>query len=148
MKKIIGIVVGVVVIVAVIFGIIFATGKFSSNNVKPDDSVLVQYYDNYLTQIANNKDADIYNNLLDTSLRKKFTEEQISQMFAYLKGLGSVKEYDKSKVKIETVKENNKDIYVVSSRIVYEKAPQLIKIKLAPKGNDLKIVGFSFTNEF
>ena len=146
MKKVIGIIIGVVVIVAIAAGIIFATKNTNNTTVKPSNEVLVQYYDNYLTQIAQSKDEDIYNNLLDESLRKKFTQEQISQMFAYLKGLGSVKEYNKNNVKIETITENNKEIYVVSSKIVYENAPQTIKIKLINRGNDLKIIGFSFTN--
>ena len=147
MKKILGIIIGVVVVIAVIAGIFFAKGRIGGNSVKPSEDVIVNYYDDYLTQITQNKDEDIYNNLLDESLRKKFTQEQISQMFAYIKGLGAVKEFDKNNVNIETINENNKEIYVVSSKIVYENSPQLVKIKLIKKGNDLKIIGFSFANE-
>ena len=148
MKKIVGIVAGIVILVAVVFGILYSTGKLGSLNTSaPSNDALVTYYDDYLTQIIDNKDADIYNNLLDEKLRKRFTEEQISQMFAYLRAMGEVKEYNKKDVKVEEIKEDNRTIYVVSSKVVYENSPQLVKIKLVKSGNDLKITAFSFTNE-
>ena len=50
-------------------------------------------------------------------------------------------------IKSSVSNENGKEIYVVSSKIVYKNSPQLVKIRLTQKGKDLKIIGFSFTNQ-
>ena len=146
MKKTVGIIGSLMVLIALITGILFFTGVIGKKADTPvDDTVFEQYYDGYVNRIADNNDVDIYNSLLDESLRKRFTIEQISQMNDYLRGFGKIKKTENIKIKKTT--NNNKSVYEVSSKVIYENAPQIVRIKIVKKGNDYKITAFSFTNE-
>ena len=145
MKKIIGIVIGLIVIAAIILGILGGKGKLSVPEAAPQNEVMVQIFDGYLTKIAKGDDEAIYNDMLSKKLKEQYTLSQITQMNDYVRGLGENKGYDKSKANYEKVIDNNLNTYVMSADVNFAKEPQHVRVKVIYEGKDLKIFAFSFS---
>lgn len=145
MKKIVGIVIGLIIAVAIVAGIFAWKNKSSVPETAPTNEAMVQLFDNYLAKINKGEDEYIYNNMLGKKLRNQYTLNQIKQMNNYARSLGEVKDYDRSKVKIEEKEDNKTNIYVITSNVDFAKSRQRVRIKLNYENNDLKIFAFSFS---